>query len=62
MPERWLDTEYVEQQPPDAFRPFGHGPRNCIGQDLMMVEGKVVLAMIVRHFAFEKIGLTGKNS
>ena len=26
-----------------------------------MVEGKVFLAMIARHFAFEKIGLTGKN-
>jgi hypothetical protein len=26
-----------------------------------MVEGKVVLAVIARHFAFEKIGLTGKN-
>src|ERR1700722_3849135 len=43
MPERWLDTEYVAQQPPGAFRPFGHGPRNCIEQDLTIVEGKVVL-------------------
>jgi cytochrome P450 len=41
MPERWLDTEYVAQLPP------GHGPRNCIGQDLVIVE---------------QIGLTGKNS
>lgn len=61
MPERWLDTEYVAQLPPGAPRPFEHGPRNCIGQDLAMVEGKVVLAMIVRRFAFEKIGLTSRN-
>lgn len=26
-----------------------------------MVEGKVVLVMIMRRFAFEKIGLTGRN-
>jgi len=27
-----------------------------------MVEGKVVLAMIMRRFAFEKIGLISRNS
>ena len=26
-----------------------------------MVEGKVVLAMIIKHFAFEKTELTGEN-
>jgi cytochrome P450 len=60
-PERWLDTEYMAKLPAGAFRAFEHGPRNCIGQDLAMVEGKVVLAMIARGFAFEKIGLTGKD-
>jgi cytochrome P450 len=61
MPERWLDTEYVAQLPSGAFRPFGRGPRNCVEQDLTMVEGKVALAIIARRFAFEKIGLTGRN-
>ena len=34
--------------------PFEHGPRSHIRQDLAMVEGKVVLAVIARRFAFEK--------
>lgn len=60
-PSRWLDAEYMAQLPPGAFRAFEHGPRNCIGQDLAMVEGKIVLTMIARRFTFEKIGLTGKD-
>lgn len=60
-PERWLDVEYMAKLPAGAFRAFEHGPRNCIGQDLAMVEGKVVLAMTARAFEFEKIGLTGKD-
>lgn len=60
-PDRWLDAEYVAQLPAGAFRAFEHGPRNCIGQDLAMVEGKVVLAMIARAFEFEKVGLSGRD-
>ena len=60
-PERWLDSEYVANLPPGAFRAFERGPRNCIGQDLAIIEGKVLLAMIARGFEFEKVGLTGKN-
>jgi len=51
LPERWL------VQPDDplypvkgAFRPFEFGPRNCIGQELAMLEIKLVLAMTIREF------------
>jgi len=32
-----------------AWRPFEFGPRNCIGQALVMIEVKTVLAMTLRE-------------
>ena len=60
-PERWLDEEYMSQLPNGAWRPFERGPRNCIGQELALLEGKVVLAAVTRGLSFEKIGYTGRN-
>lgn len=35
-----------------AWRPFEFGPRNCVGQELAMLEIRVVLALTVREFDF----------
>lgn len=59
-PSRWLDDAYLAGLPVGAYRPFERGPRNCIGQELAMLEGMVVLVSIARGFVFEKVGLTGR--
>lgn len=59
-PDRWLDNAYLAGLPVGAYRPFERGPRNCIGQELAMLEGMLVLLSVARGFAFEKVGLTGR--
>lgn len=50
-PERWLD--YSPQDNPHhrkSFSPFGGGPRLCPGRSLALLEIKMALSMICRHF------------
>ncbi|KAI1620261.1 cytochrome P450 [Exophiala viscosa] len=60
-PERFLDEEYMANLPTGAFRPFERGPRNCIGQELAMLEAKVVMCAVARGFKWEKMGYSGKK-
>ncbi|KAH7040334.1 cytochrome P450 [Microdochium trichocladiopsis] len=61
VPERFLATteagkqQDVEIQAPPAsgWRPFEHGPRNCIGQELAMTQLRLVLALVARRFDIE---------
>lgn len=42
-----------------AYRPFERGPRNCIAQELVMLEMRVVLLLTVSRFDFVKKGFDG---
>jgi len=55
IPERWLvaDVNDPLYPPKNAWRPFGLGPRNCIGQELATVEMKLVLALVVRELEMD---------
>ena len=54
LPERWLVDPGHELYPmKSAWRPFEHGPRNCIAQGLAMTEIRVVLVLIAREFDFK---------
>ena len=49
-PERFLDPQGYNKE---AWIPFSKGIRNCIGQELAIIETKVILAMTLRNFDFE---------
>ncbi|CAD6192052.1 unnamed protein product [Caenorhabditis auriculariae] len=46
VPERWLDAEVKN----NAWIPFGHGPRQCIGMRLALMEEKLLLSHILRRY------------
>ncbi|OJD13923.1 hypothetical protein AJ78_05686 [Emergomyces pasteurianus Ep9510] len=57
QPERFI-TQTI---PKDAWRPFERGPRGCIGQDLAMMEMRMVILLLLRSFDFEVMGTSPAN-
>ncbi|OBT46438.1 hypothetical protein VE00_03304 [Pseudogymnoascus sp. WSF 3629] len=55
IPERHLpDQSTFGPIPKNAYRPFEKGPRDCLGQELAMLETRVVLALTLRKFDFKE--------
>ena len=64
QPTRFVPERFIQSENPfpgsqlftpagkDAFRPFEKGPRSCIGEQLAILEMKVILAMTVKDFDF----------
>jgi len=53
IPERWLPApDNFQEIPKDVWRPFEKGPRDCIGQQLAVLEMKIILSMTLRDFDF----------
>ncbi|KAK7956990.1 uncharacterized protein PG986_006212 [Apiospora aurea] len=54
LPDRWLVSEGDPLSPiPHAWRAFEHGPMNCIGKDLALLEVRLVLVHVARRYDFE---------
>lgn len=51
-PERFANGIAGACKIPNFYVPFGVGPRVCLGQNLVMVELKVLLARILSNFSF----------
>ena len=50
-PERWLEPGFARRKEvQESFVPFGFGPRICPGRSLAMLEIRMVVAMLLRHF------------
>lgn len=62
VPERWLDQDAPDKTPAGAWRAFERGPRGCIGQELAMIETRVVLALTIRRYNFTKVGIGAVSS
>ncbi|KAI5365287.1 putative cytochrome P450 [Septoria linicola] len=52
VPERFL-PENAAKIPEGAFRSFETGARNCLGQNLALLEARIILAMTCRQFEFD---------
>ena len=48
-PSRFM-PENAASVPENGWRAFEKGPRNCIGQDLALLEARIILALVVRRF------------
>mgnify|MGYP001142524935 CR=1 FL=1 len=46
-PERFLDSEFLKQQPHFSMMTFSGGPRRCIGEKFSMLEQKIVLLALL---------------
>lgn len=55
LPERWLvgKDDPLSPAAKGAWRAFELGPRNCIGQELALLEIKLVLILTLREFRIE---------
>nr|WP_217430461.1 cytochrome P450 [Sulfitobacter algicola] len=53
-PARW-QTENGKTCQRSAFIPFSAGPRVCTGAGFAMIEGVLLLALLVKHFRFERV-------
>ncbi|GMI73209.1 cytochrome P450, family 714, subfamily A, polypeptide 1, EUI-like p450 A1 [Hibiscus trionum] len=51
-PERFNDGVKKACKYPQAYIPFGVGPRLCLGRNFAMVQLKIVLTLIISNFAF----------
>ncbi|KAG8900784.1 hypothetical protein FRB99_005758 [Tulasnella sp. 403] len=55
-PERWLTPDKRINELPSVFSglmTFSGGPRGCIGYRLVLMEMKVLIFVLLRHFAFD---------
>jgi cytochrome P450 len=54
-PERWGPERAEQKGRPHSFIPFGGGPRVCLGTNFALAEMRVMLALLLRDYAWELV-------
>jgi len=55
-PEVYQPERFLQPPKPYTFLPFIDGPRQCLGQNLALLESKVVLSTLIQRYQFTSIG------
>jgi cytochrome P450 len=56
LPERWTaGHELYDEKLKDMLMPFAEGHRNCIGQNMAMIQLKILIANLFRYYEFELV-------
>jgi cytochrome P450 len=56
IPERWSrGHELYDEKLKEMFMPFAEGHRNCIGQNMAMIQLKILIANIIKRYEFELV-------
>ena len=55
IPERWAETNPQSNDLKEMFIPFSIGKRACIGQNLAMLQLRILAANLMRHYEFELV-------
>ncbi|XP_028808562.1 cytochrome P450 714A1-like [Neltuma alba] len=51
-PERFEGGVSEACKYPQAYLPFGHGSRICVGQNFALIEAKIILCLLLSNFSF----------
>lgn len=55
LPDRWSESNPQISDLKDMFMPFSLGKRNCIGQNMAMMQLKILAANFLRYYEFELV-------
>lgn len=55
IPERWADDDADATALKEMFIPFSTGKRSCVGQNLALLELKLVLAFMMHSYDFKLV-------
>ncbi len=56
IPERWLDVDRFPRDKRHASQPFSYGPRGCIGNNLALIESRLLMCHLLWNFDLEAPG------